>query len=412
MKRHLSPLLAAALAACSLALDARAESLSEYCASKGMVPDGVEGSGEWGCKPRGDGGSSGYDDGGAARRAALRAAQEAAAAQRQREENERKRKRREAQLEFDRKKAEALGEVKELGSDDLELKGLDDDGASGNRGGAPTRGMRPVLRNQVTPNLQLKGLLDEPEPKPKACRIVDTCMKALEEQEKALEQARLDQKDLYMAMGSADFKHGLEFLDAAIKEGRVEPDMPRLYVYKSAKQPSLYYSVDQYRVSFDDIMKHLHSLRVAYGGGGKGPQPQEAAEIIKKKAKKELTAQAHEKVQATALEEAEKLVAKRLKGELDADVKNSEMALAYGDYLRRMMQCGDGRNEDYGACAKAAERFIDKFAKVALERMNMGATQARLDAFSKAYRGYTDNALRRAQATALAASKCIEGCRR
>jgi hypothetical protein len=35
----------------------------------------------------------------------------------------------------------------------------------------------------------------------------------------------------------------------------------------------------------------------------------------------------------------------------------------------------------------------------------------RIEAFSEAYRGYTDKALIRAQAAALAASKCTAGCK-
>lgn len=401
----------AALLLFLIAPNARAESLSEYCASKGMAPDGVEGQGEWGCKPRESGGdSSGWDDG-AARRAAQRAAQEAAAAQRQRDENERKRKRREAQLEFDSKKAEALGEMKGLESGELELKGLDDDGGAGQRGGGGRRSARGVLRDQVTPNLELKGFPDESEPKPKACRVVDSCMKALESQEKALEQARLDQKDLYMAMGSADFKHGLDLLDSALQEGRAEPGMPPLYVYRSAGKPSLYYSVDQYRVSFDDIFRHLHSERAAYGGGGKGPRAREAGEIAKTMAKSKLPELAHDKAQDKLREEAEERLARRLKGELAEDLKKTEKALEYNEYMRRVLRCSEGRNEDYDTCFNAANTFLDTVSDLATEYMGMPAMKARLKAFSTAYRGYTDKALRRAQAAALAASKCVEGCR-
>lgn len=414
MKRHLSPLLAAALAACSLALGARAESLSEYCAAKGMVPDGVEGSGEWGCKPRGDGGSAGYDDGGAARRAAQRAAQEAAAAQRQREENEKKRKRLEEKLEFDKKKAEALGDIKELGSDDLELKGLNDDGGAGHRGGGGKRSARSVLRDQVTPNLELKGLLDEPEPKAKACRVVDSCMKALKEQEEALEQARLDQKDLYWALGTADFKHGLSMLDDAMRAGRIEPGMPPLYVYRTSdgKQPSLYYSVDQYRVTFDSVMRHVHSERVAYSAGLKGPQARKAEDMVMDKAREEIKERGHKLVQDKTREAAELALARRLLKESTQDQKDAEKALRYDKYLRRTLRCSEGRDEDFDRCFKAAESILGTVAEIATNYIGMPAMKARLEAFSSAYSGYTQKSLRRAQAAALAASKCVEGCRR
>lgn len=405
----------AALLLCLVAPSARAESLSEYCASKGMVPDGVEGSGEWGCKPRDDGGSAGYDDGGAARRAAQRAAQEAAAAQRQREENERKRKRREAQIEFDRKKADALGDIKGLGTDDFELKGLDDEGGgAGHRGGGGKRSARSVLRDQVTPNLELKGLLDEPAPKPKSCRVVDSCMKALKEQEDALEQARLDQKDLYWALGTADFKHGLSMLDDALRAGRIEPGMPKLYVYRTSdgKQPSLYYSVDQYRVTIDSIAQHRHREGIAYSAGLKGPRARKAEDLVMDKAREKLKEAGHELVQDKTREAAELALARRLLKESAQDQKDAEKALRYDEYLRRTLRCSEGRDEDFDRCFKAAESILGTVAEIATDFIGMPAMKARLEAFSSAYSGYTQKSLRRAQAAALAASKCVEGCRR
>jgi hypothetical protein len=389
-----------------LAPGVRAVSLSEYCASKGMVPEGVEGQGEWGCKPRDGGGDSSGRDDGAARRAAQRAAQDAAAARRQREENERRRKQREAQLEFDRRQAEALGQFQDLESGELELKGLDDDGGGGRRGGA-TRGARAVLRSQVTPNSGLRGYSDEPEPAAKACRVVDSCMKALEDQERALEQARLDQKDLYWAMGSADFKHGIDILQAAMKEGPLDPQMPPLYVYREKDKAGLPFMLNQYRVTFDDILLHLHKEKVAYIEGRKGPLPKDVAAELKGRALEAARKKAEEKAKARAEED---LVAS-LKGEKQRQAEAKKIT-DYIGYIRSVLRCSEGDDRDFNRCVEAANKALDKAMGLATKHMKVPAMQARLKAASGALRGYSDAALRRAQAAALAASRCLEGCQR
>lgn len=369
----------------------RAESLAEYCAKKGMVPDGVEGRGEWGCKERDDGGSGGGVDDSAWRRA--RAQAEAEAAERQRKENEaRRRKREQEKLEFEQRKEEALGDLKGMDITPNDgLKGFDDDDAA-SKGGQKKSGA--ATGSGTSGNLGLKSIPEDAPRKPKECRIVDSCMKALSEQERALDEARLDQKDLYWALGSAEFKHGLAEFDSDLRKGPADPAMPKLYVYESKdKSPmTLEYSLDQYRASVDRIRSNTHKKLLAYGEKAADAAADHGLDKVR--------------------EQMQKRMAKELLDQAEEDRKISEIALEYSRYIRRVMGCGKRRPEDFKFCWDAVNAAYEKAVGHVAGRIGLPAgMMGRVEAFSEAYRGYSDKALRKAQAAALTASKCVEGCK-
>lgn len=275
-------------------------------------------------------------------------------ARRAREEAEKKaREARDRRFESD--KREALSQLKGVTRAEPQLKGVDD-GPSG-------------LKGLDGADAQLKGLTKERPPRRaaeaegKTCRVTDPCRASLAEQASALEAARAEQGDLYMAAGTADAKHGLDLAEGAIKDsgavGRVS-----VYVWKSQDRFGLPRYEQDYKAAVD-----------------------EAAELVD--------------------DETLDGATKGLGGKAKTAKKSIESMIAFNKYMLALLSCGKGPDPDFDRCAADAAKNFG----TALDGLPVAeASKARVKAAAEAFTRYSTNALKRAMRATDAASRCLAAC--
>lgn len=286
------------------------------------------------------------------------------------------------QRKFEADKREAVAALKGVSTGGTRLKGVENGDTHGLRGlengGVKLKGLVP--EREETPS-------EEDAPQAKKCRIVDTCAEALESQTQALDAARREQSDLYMAMGTADFQHGLDLAHAGFAEklkSMIQP-VAKIKMWKDEDQAGLAMYQRDYKTTVDDILKLANQKRAAALGGKLDP------------AKTSL-----------GRSEGGKLVAKDLFAQWSDKKEKLERSRAFGQYLRALSDCGKVAPAEYPACVERAGSLhgaILDFLPVA------EATQARVKAMGDAYKRYTTRALERAMDVTKAAAKCFSGCR-
>lgn len=311
----------------------------------------------------GGGGSSGVDHG-----AIERAQQEQTAReQRQREaEAEAARRARKAmeQREFERNKGEALRSLKGVSTGATGLKGIEG-------GGMKLKGLDAPSEEMSSPE------------QPKTCRIVDKCSEALEGQEKALDSARRDQSDIYMALGTADLKHGLG-KTAELFE-KLPDAAPTMYVWKGKDKAGLTNYLRDYKTNVDGISDLIASQRAAALSGKYD---------VKKTGLFRSSA-----FGSMSLEDFQE--------KIDALREEASTLSDFAKYMREMLACSKGADAVFNACAKKALEMHEKLLSVLPVAE---ATKARIQAAGDAFTRYSTRALERAKSAATAASRCFQGC--
>ncbi len=315
---------------------------------------------------------------------AIQRAQEAerlAREQREREaaeESARRARKAMEQREFEQKKAEALSSLKGVSTGEPTLKGVS----------AAPNGLKGV--DSASGDVKLKGLggpreeavADEPLAKPKACRIVDTCADALKSQTDALDAARRDQADLYMAMGTADLQHGVDLAHEGFADklkAMIEPKA-KIRVWDGKDKAGLATYQRDYKTHVDDIYALAARKRAAALNGK------------------------YDAAKSGGLETG----AETLYGAWQEHLDYTKKALDFSLYVRALSACGGVPPSDYVACiGEAGANFAE-----ALEGLPVAeATQARVKAMGDAYTKYSTRALERAMDVSRAAAKCFQGCR-
>jgi hypothetical protein len=288
-------------------------------------------------------------------------------------------------LKFERDKAEAVRSLKGVSTGEVRLKGVDSNphGLKGIDGG-------PALKGLDAPRV-----VEEAEDKPKACRVVDECADALQGQADALDAARKDQADLYLAMGSADMMKALGDLESAGRESLTEKakeavfgrdkERPEFYVWRGKDQAGLPTYLRDYKATVDDVFDHMDKKRVAALNGKYDPE------------KKTLLQS-----------EGGKLVAQDLKAKYETYKGLTDKMLRFRRYMADLQKCAQGPDAAFNGCVKQMTKLYEStLGDLPMQE----ATRARIQAASSAYLKYTTKALERAKAAAASASKCFKGCR-
>lgn len=283
------------------------------------------------------------------------------------------------QRQFEANKADALRSLKGVSTGDSQLKGI---------GGAGPNGLKGIDSGEI----KLKGLdspreervPEEPEDKPKSCHIVDKCSDALEGQEKALDAARRDQADIYMAMGTADLKHGINNAKGLLE--KLPDDAPTMYVWKGKDKAGLPTYLRDYKTNVDGISDLIGSQRAAALSGKYD-------------------------VKKTGLFRSSAFGSMSLEDfqEKMGDLREEAATLSdFAKYMREMVACSKGADAQFDDCAKKAFEMHEKLLSVLPVAE---ATKARIQAAGDVFQRYSTRALDRAKSAATAAAGCFKGCR-
>lgn len=278
-------------------------------------------------------------------------AERAARAERERLEKERR---------FQRDKREALSQLKGVTVAEPQLKGVggDSGGLKGLKGvDGPEPGLKGLKREKEAPRrgaAQAEG---------RTCRVTDPCRASMAEQASALESARAEQGDLYLAAGTADLGHGLDLAEGAVKDsgamGRVS-----VYVWKSQDRFGVPQYADDYKAAVDEAAELVDEETLDAGTKGLGSK------------------------------------AKTLK-------KTVETMDAFSRYMKTLLSCSKGRDADFDRCASdAAKNFSTTLDGLPIAE----ASKARVKAAAGALGKYSTNALKRAMRASDAASRCLAAC--
>lgn len=318
----------------------------------------------------------------------LRDQEAAERARRVREDAERaaraEKERLEEELQFRKDKREAMGRLKGVTVTEPQLKGV---------GGSNPHGLKGVRGGDAP---ALKGLAEAGEAggTPK-CRVVDDCVDALSSQAAALDAARRDKADLYVAMGSAEMKQALlELADTAVDkagdslvEGAegLKKERPQYYVWRNRDRAGLPIYVREYQTSVDELFFLLGRKQGAAQDGLLDPPPRKLlrTEIAREGVDKAL------------------IRLKAAYGKLD-------MMHAFMLYMKALQSCAQGPDGSFDTCVR---QMTNQYERLLRELPLESATRARVSAVSSAYTRYSTRALDRARDAAGEATKCFKGCR-
>lgn len=205
--------------------------------------------------------------------------------------------------------------------------------------------------------------LPPPARKVPVCRVTDPCRASMADQASAIESARVEQSDLYMAAASGDVSHGMDLAQGAIKGsgavGRVS-----VYAWKTQDRFGVPQFADDYKAAVDEAAELVDEETLNAGTKGMGSK------------------------------------AVKLK-------KTLESMDAFNKYMKTLLSCTKGRDEDFGRCANdAAKNFSKSLDGLPIAEASIARVKAASDAFSK----YTTNALHRAMRATDAASRCLAAC--
>lgn len=259
------------------------------------------------------------------------------------------------QQKFEADKKEAISLLKGVGTGETKLKGL----------GPPSGELR----------------LGDGGDGARKCHVVDECSAALEQQAKALDAARMDQADLYTAMGAADFKHGWAQKAELFKTTPV--DGPPFYVWHGKDQAGLPAYLRDYKATVDDIARLTARQRAAALNGAYDPKK-------------------------TGLSGSSAMTPKQAADGLKAARDKARKLTDFSKYMRDLLRCSAGADADFDRCVKDATKLYEKLLNgLPLDK----ATKARIKAAGDAYTRYSTDALNRALDAGAAASQCFKGCR-